>query len=59
IFSDAFKMVFLVWFTISFLRTFKTNLGWLRGLGFMLLALGTFLLWRLVVVPSLAGLFTM
>jgi hypothetical protein len=56
-YSDGFKVIYFIWFTISLLRQFAISWKPVRGILFVLLAGATFTAWRLYGVPALAGLF--
>jgi len=49
--SDLLKILYLLWFIIQFIRLFDLRMKWLRVVGFVLLAFGTFSLWRMYGVP--------
>lgn len=51
--SDLLKILYLLWFIIQFVRLFDLQMKWLRVVGFVLLAFGTFSLWRMYGVPVL------
>ena len=51
--SDVFKVGYLVWFTADFVRLFPVNHKPLRAAAFVVLAFGTFTLWRLYGLPTL------
>lgn len=55
--SDALKAGYFGWFVISLLMKLRVRISALRGIGFVFLAGVSFTLWRLFVVPGLAGLF--
>jgi hypothetical protein len=56
-YSDAFKVAYFIWFTISMLSQFNISNKVLRGIAFVLLAGGTFTFWRIYGVPQIAHLF--
>jgi hypothetical protein len=51
--SDALKVVYLAWFAADFSKRFSLQLGALRVVLFVGLAIGTFSVWRLYGVPAL------
>jgi len=53
--SDAFKILYLIWFIYSFIKLFPIKMKFLRMVGFVLLAFGTFTIWRLYGFPLLAN----
>jgi hypothetical protein len=53
--SDAFKILYLLWFIADFIKLFPVNLKFLRATIFILLAFGTFTTWRLYGFPLLAN----
>lgn len=55
-YSDAFKIAYFIWFTISMLREFDHPYKLLRGLALILMIAGTFTLWRVYGVPVIAEL---
>ena len=55
-YSDVFKGAYFIWFTFSFLQIFSIKQKILRGVLFVILAAGTFTLWRLYGVPQLVNL---
>jgi len=55
--SDLFKIFYMFWFVFHFIRSFHLSLKWLRILAFVVLAFGTFTLWRIYGFPWLMGLF--
>lgn len=52
-FSDAFKVAYMAWFGWDISRRFALRLRPLRVVAFVILAIGTFSLWRLYGVPAL------
>ena len=56
-FSDLFKVTYLVWFTWSVLHQIDYRHKLIRGILFVLLAVGTFTVWRLFGVPLIASWF--
>ena len=55
--SDSFKLIYMSWFTYNFVKLFPIKLKFFRGLAFLVLALGTFTVWRLQGFPTLIELF--
>ena len=51
-FSDSFKILYLVWFIADFIKLFPVKLKFPRAVLFLILAFGTFTLWRLYGVPA-------
>lgn len=49
--SDMFKVLYLAWFVMHFISLFRLKFKWLRVLVFVLLAFGSFTLWRRVGFP--------
>ena len=50
--SDSFKIAYLIWFTIDFIRIFPTrDKKILKGVLFIILSFGTFTIWRLYGYP--------
>jgi hypothetical protein len=49
--SDSFKIIYLVWFILDTIRLYAVNNRFLRAVGFIGLAFGTFTLWRLYGFP--------
>ena len=56
-YSDALKVLFLIWFITDFVKLYPVKMKLLRAIGFVILAFGTFTLWRLYGVPRVAGWF--
>lgn len=52
-YSDSFKMGYMLWFTTSFVRRFPVKHKVVRVLAFVILAFGTFTLWRYYGFPAL------
>jgi hypothetical protein len=49
--SDTFKILYLIWFILDTIRLYSVNYKFVRALGFIALAFGTFTLWRLYGFP--------
>ncbi|HEY3387127.1 MAG TPA: DUF3667 domain-containing protein [Saprospiraceae bacterium] len=56
-YSDVFKMAYFIWLTISILKEFSLQYKMIRGVLFIILAAGTFTVWRIFGVPEIARLF--
>lgn len=56
-YSDILKAGYFIWFAYSIVKTLRPKQPVVRGVLFLLLAAATFTLWRLFVVPTLAGWF--
>lgn len=54
IYSDPQKVLYLIWFSYSFLRTSPHKNKWIRGILFVALAFISFSLWRIKFYPWLA-----
>ena len=55
--SDILKLLYLAWFIIDFIKPFGVKMKFVRILVFIILAFGTFTLWRLYGVPEIAKWF--
>ena len=55
-YSDVLKAGYFIWFSISIVNTLQLRQRGLRAIVFLLLATGTFTVWRLYVVPSVTAL---
>ena len=55
--SDILKLLYLAWFIIDFIKPFRVKIKFDRILVFIILAFGTFTLWRLYGVPGIARWF--
>ena len=55
--SDLLKVLYLVWFTFNLVKLFPVNLKFIRALAFIILAFGTFTLWRLYGFPEIVSWF--
>jgi hypothetical protein len=51
--SDTFKIIYLVWFILDTIRIYTVKNKFLRAIGFIGLAFGTFTVWRLYGFPIL------
>jgi hypothetical protein len=49
--SDSFKILYLMWFILDTIRLYSVKYKYIRAFGFMVLAFGTFTLWRLYGFP--------
>ena len=49
--SDILKVIYISWFAINVVKKFQGNLKWIRALAFVLMAFGTFTLWRILGYP--------
>jgi hypothetical protein len=49
--SDAFKILYLIWFILDTIRLYSLKHKFIRVVGFIALAFGTFTLWRLYGFP--------
>jgi hypothetical protein len=56
--SDLFKILYLSWFIFDLTRQFSIKSKVLKAILFLILAFGTFTLWRLYGFPAIARLFT-
>lgn len=45
--SDIFKVLYLIWFTLSLVRLFDVQGKFIKGILFMILSFGTFTFWRM------------
>jgi hypothetical protein len=55
--SDFLKILYLLWFIISLIRLFPVKIKFFKVLLFLILAFGTFTLWRLYGVPGIIDWF--
>lgn len=55
--SDSFKILYLMWFITDLIRHFPVKLKVLKAIAFLILAFGTFTLWRLYGFPAIARFF--
>jgi hypothetical protein len=55
--SDSFKIIYLIWFITDTIRLFHMNHTFIRAMSFIILAFGTFTLWRLYGLPASIGIF--
>jgi hypothetical protein len=55
--SDSFKILYLAWFISDFIKLFPAKFKFIKALLFLLLAFGTFTLWRLYGVPAFISWF--
>lgn len=55
--SDPQKVLYLSWFIIDTIKLYPVKQKFLRALGFVLLAFGTFTLWRIYGFPNVADWF--
>jgi len=53
--SDPFKIIYLFWFSYSFMKELPLKHGLLRSIAFTILCFGTFSMWRVIIYPMLAG----
>ena len=56
-FSDAFKVSYLFWFGISFMKQQPLKNRFLRAILFTLLCFGSFTLWRMIIYPQISSRF--
>ena len=49
--SDSFKILYLIWFILDTIRLYSVKYKGIRAIGFIILAFGTFTLWRLYGFP--------
>ena len=49
--SDSFKILYLIWFVLDTIRLYSVKYKFVRAVGFIVLAFGTFTLWRLYGFP--------
>ena len=54
--SDFFKVLYLTWFTFDLIKLFSLKMKLIRALVFIILAFGTFTLWRLYGLPVVLGI---
>jgi Protein of unknown function (DUF3667) len=52
--SDVLKVLYLSWFIFRFIQLFPVKAKFIRGIAFIVLAFGTFTIWRLYGFPSIA-----
>ena len=50
--SDAFKIIYISWFIFDVIKLFPVNYKFLRAVVFIILAFGTFTLWRMYALPA-------
>lgn len=55
--SDFLKVLYLIWFVFDLVKLFPVNFKWIRGLAFLILAFGTFTVWRLYGLPAFINWF--
>lgn len=55
--SDLFKIVYLIWFIFDFIKLFNVKMKFFRAFIFIILAFGTFTLWRIYGFPVFAERF--
>lgn len=53
-YSDPVKILYILWFMVDFIKLYTVKLKLLRVIGYVILAFGTFTLWRLYGVPVVA-----
>jgi hypothetical protein len=51
--SDAFKIIYIAWFIFDVIKLFAVNHRVIRAIAFIILAFGTFTLWRIYALPAL------
>jgi hypothetical protein len=56
-FSDPQKVIYLSWFIFDFIKLYPVKQKFIRAIGFIILAFGTFTLWRLYGFPEIARWF--
>ena len=49
--SDTFKILYLFWFILDTIRLYSVKYKFVRAISFIVLAFGTFTLWRLYGFP--------
>ncbi len=55
--SDLLKVFYLTWFIISVIKLFPVKIKFLRAIAFLILAFGTFTVWRLYGFAAIADWF--
>ena len=55
--SDSFKILYLGWFILDTVRLYSIKYKYIRAIGFLILAFGTFTLWRLYGFPVIMKVF--
>ena len=55
--SDSFKILYLGWFILDTVRLYSIKYKYIRAIGFLILAFGTFTLWRLYGFPVIMKFF--
>jgi hypothetical protein len=49
--SDSFKILYLIWFILDTIRLYSVKFKFIRSIGFIALAFGTFTMWRIFGFP--------